>query len=189
MCFFPNSLFSRHHRHHHHHDHYHHNKHHHNRRREPRRMPTIYIVSYAVSRNVPNQIHARVHRHTRPNIPIVAEIQCMNWQPPADHLCRQYSGLSQIIRDEVLRLNPRALVRIREALNKATDHLQSGRTRSGDCVVLTCCVAGTHRSVTAAEVLKQELTQYEGVWEGLRVVVKHLDRQLRPGDPRRVRFA
>ncbi|KAF2711574.1 hypothetical protein K504DRAFT_465326 [Pleomassaria siparia CBS 279.74] len=138
--------------------------------------PTIYLISYSRIRIDAHEPAATLQlaRATPPNAHIIGSLECFTWEPPPREVCEQYSGVSSLVQRYVM---SHSLARqgVREGL-KAIFNAQ--RAGYATIVLKTCCVAGTHRSVTAVEVMGRFLRA-----NGYRVHMLHPHRIMRPMDP------
>ncbi|KAF2634543.1 hypothetical protein P280DRAFT_238215 [Massarina eburnea CBS 473.64] len=154
--------------------------------------PTIHIITYAL-KHTP---HTRDALHILsdnlpPNAPHLYTIHAYKFTPPPERLCAEYSGVSGIIQEHVMRDE-----RARKAVRRAVDDVvewgkqEMERVRQGeregrrvegrrDVAISVCCVYGTHRSVGVAERIGREIREV-GRWEAggreVRVRLVHVHR-------------
>ncbi|OAL45004.1 hypothetical protein IQ07DRAFT_229055 [Pyrenochaeta sp. DS3sAY3a] len=171
--------------------------------------PTLYILTYALSRT-PSSAAARAllstHLPSRtPSIPVLHRIDASHFTPPPNHLCALYSGVSSVIQEHVMR-DARARAAVKSGVAKLLEWERKGRKEDerrreeqrrghgrgrGDgngharreAALTVCCVLGTHRSVSIAEVIAREVRrEVRRNGHEVRVVVTHVHRQRRRED-------
>ncbi|RMZ71992.1 hypothetical protein GMOD_00006979 [Pyrenophora seminiperda CCB06] len=159
-------------------------------------LPTVYIITYgasllpssnetAFSALLTSQIPLR-----HPPIPHLYTIDARTMTPPSPALCKEYSGISPLIQDIVMR-DPGARRAARDAVEVLVG-LGEGRAYGGwdkgmmEVCLTVCCHAGTHRSVAIAERIAQCVrseVRKKGGGEGVVVVCRHVHRVKGRGDP------
>ncbi|KAH7080688.1 hypothetical protein FB567DRAFT_551495 [Paraphoma chrysanthemicola] len=157
-------------------------------------QPTIYIVTFSTdavpntSRNVSALLASQIP-HRNPPIPHLYTIDARNITPPSAHHCEKYSGISPVI--QAVMLNDRAAYKaiktaMRELLDFGARERAKGPGGKMEVCMTVCCIAGTHRSVAIGELVAQGVKREVGrlgTREGVRVVVRHVHRMKRRGDP------
>ncbi|KAF2687877.1 hypothetical protein K458DRAFT_467414 [Lentithecium fluviatile CBS 122367] len=144
----------------------------------------VWIVSYSwppVANGDP-VARAVLEQHSPQTIEPKHTVHCEFWRPPPPAMCAEVSGISRRIQDWLRGHEPRARREVREAANIIIDQWCRG---NNDVVIHTCCIAGTHRSVAAAEMISRKL-QEKMARNGdanYSIVVNHAHRQRQPLDP------
>ncbi|KAH6839896.1 hypothetical protein B0T12DRAFT_37286 [Alternaria alternata] len=135
---------------------------------------TLYVTTYS-SEVLERQLGAEVQLlQYIPHVPALLTIYCQTWRAPPRKMCEMYSGVSQQIQQFIM--GSRTAVReIKKALASIVNHFNAGHQVAS---IQTTCHAGTHRSVGTAEIVAKEMRRM-----GVNVVIKHLHRRRRPGDP------
>ncbi|KAJ4992552.1 hypothetical protein SVAN01_01935 [Stagonosporopsis vannaccii] len=149
----------------------------------PPSVPTVYLLSFSADRTPTTRAFvALLNQHLPPHITLQYTIDARSFLVPPTRICENYSGITGIVQDEVLRD-----VRVRQEVGHAVDELtQFVRAGGRETGVAVYCTAGTHRSVAIAELIARGVSgevRRLGSKEGVKVVVRHVHRVRGSRDP------
>jgi len=109
-------------------------------------------------------------------------VDACGFVPPGPALCREFSGISPVVQDVVMRDR-----QARKAVGESVqDLLRCGQRGVREVSMSVCCHAGTHRSVAIGERIAQGVKREVGrlgCGEGVKVVVRHVSRVKGRRDP------
>ncbi|KAF1963542.1 hypothetical protein CC80DRAFT_541470 [Byssothecium circinans] len=146
--------------------------------------PTVHILTYALKHTPTTTAALRIlSDNLPPDTPHLYTIHAHKFTPPPERLCEQYSGVTSVIQEYVMRD-----ARARKAVSRVVEDLlewwrrererarREGREGRMDVAVSVCCVLGTHRSVSVAEGIGREIERGKG-GRGVRVRIVHVHRE------------
>lgn len=151
--------------------------------KKPTPMPAIYLLTFSTDR-VPaaRAFNTLINEHLAPQVELLYTIDARRFLVPPPRICRKYSGVADVVQDQLLE-DSRACKVIDRAVY---DLVESIKDNTREACVAICCKAGTHRSVALAELIalgvRKEIRNMRS-GEGVKIVVRHVHRVKGPSDP------